>query len=79
MNTQSDTPETDASELDMSGAGLTIITKFVTADFARKMERKYNAAIEALNRIAELESTADGDIWTTMEAIGAIAHNATNT
>ena len=38
------TPETDAAEKDMSGNGITVHTKFVTADFARKLERERDEA-----------------------------------
>lgn len=36
----SDTSETDSEEVDISGAGITVLTKYVRADFARRLERE---------------------------------------
>ena len=67
----SETPETDAAEKDMSGNGITVHTKFVTADFARKLERERDAAIAVIEAIEEIfidgENTHDD--WLAMGTI----------
>jgi len=44
------TPRTDTVERDMSGVGIVIRTKFVTADFARQLERELDAAKRDANQ-----------------------------
>jgi hypothetical protein len=43
------TPRVDAAEVDISGAGVTVTTKYVRADFARDLERQLNIS-RAVNR-----------------------------
>lgn len=44
----SDTPETDRAEIDMSFDGVTVHTKYVRADFAKRLERQRNKMRDAL-------------------------------
>lgn len=64
----SDTPETDEAQF---GTGR------VSVEFARRLERERDAYENALRRIYDL--SIDGDeIWSDIEQISAIAHNAMN-
>ena len=50
MNTQSDTPRTDAAVIDYKTAGI-LSNEFVRPDFARTLERELNAANERIKRL----------------------------
>ena len=76
----SDTPETD-KELAELGFGFYTMGGFpanaVKVEFARKLERERDSYEDALRQI--LNAANDGeDLWSDIEQIGAIAHNALN-
>ena len=76
----SDTPETD-EELAYNSFGFYTMgglpTDAIKVDFVRKLERERDAYEDALRRIYDL--SIDGDeIWSDIEQISAIAHNALN-
>ena len=76
----SDTPETD-EELAELGFGYYTMgglpADAVKVEFARKLERERDAYEDALRRIYDL--SIDGEeIWSDIEQIFAIAHNALN-
>ncbi len=46
------------------------------ASMIESLERERDAALDKLKRISDLELDSEDDPWATLEAIGAIAHNA---
>ena len=75
-----DTPETDG-ELNYRAFGFYtkggLPTDAVSVEFARRLERERDIYEDALRRIYDL--SIDGDeIWSDIEQIAAIAHNALN-
>ena len=55
----SDTPRTDASLVNMSGAGMNIETLFVQADFARKLERELTKVTAQRDGLADIMRAID--------------------
>ena len=84
------TPETDIEHELSKKIPEDLYRGFVTYAFARKLERERDSLKEvigsmqneiltlrdALEKIADIELNDNGDPWSSLEAIGAISHNA---
>lgn len=55
----SDTPETDDQLVDISSSDVKVLTKYVRADFARKIERKNQAMRALLYEVDEYASSLE--------------------
>ena len=78
----SDTPETD-TELNYRSSGFFYTMSGLPADavganFARELERERDVYEDALEKIYDIASLDGEEIWSDIEQISAIAHNALN-